>query len=79
MPLYVDPENRRLTDDFYAAGRAAFSTGASVTENPYANTGHLGRAWFAGWLDALADQLDGGDRAARAYPVLLARDQADIF
>lgn len=79
MPEHVDPENRRLTDDFYAAGRAAFSVGASVTENPYANSGQLGRAWFAGWLDALADRLDGGDRAPRAYPKLLARDQADIF
>ena len=70
MPTHVDPENRRVTDDLYAAGRAAFEAGASVVENPLANSGHYGRAWFAGWLDALADRLDGGDRASRAYPVL---------
>jgi hypothetical protein len=79
MPLNVDPENARVTDDLYAAGRAAFAEGASVVENPFANTGHYGRAWFAGWLDALADRTDGADRAARAYPRLLARDQAAIF
>lgn len=79
MPISVDPENARVTDDLYAAGRAAFAAGASVVENPLPNTGHYGRAWFAGWLDGLADRLDGNDRAARAYPLLLARDQADIF
>ena len=41
--------------------------------------GNIGRAWFAGWLDALADRADGGDRATRAYPLLLRRDQADMF
>ncbi|MBV1796228.1 hypothetical protein [Siccirubricoccus sp. G192] len=79
MPLNVDPENARVTDDLYAAGRAAFEGGASVVENPFANTGHYGRAWFAGWMDALADRLDGGNRAGRAYPVLLADDKADLF
>jgi len=79
MPETVDPENRRVTDDFYAAGRQAFADGASCLENPYASTGHLGRAWFAGWLDALADTTDGLNRAGRAYPVLLARDQAEFF
>ena len=79
MPETVDPENRRVTDDFYAAGRYAFADGASCLENPYANTGHLGRAWFAGWLDALADAVDGRNRATRAYPLLLARDQAEFF
>lgn len=79
MPEHVDPEDRRVTDDFYAAGRKAFSEGASCLENPYPNTGHLGRAWFAGWLDALADELVGGDRSYRAFPVLLKRDEADFF
>ena len=40
-------------------------------ENPLPGSGNYGRAWFAGWLDGLADRLDGGDRAARAYPLLL--------
>jgi hypothetical protein len=79
MPLSVDPEDRRVTDDLYAAGRAAFADGASLLENPLPNTGHYGRAWFAGWLDALADRTDGGDRAPRAYPLLLAADRSDIF
>lgn len=79
MPQHVDPQNLRVTDDLYAAGRAAFKDGASVVENPWTNTGHYGRAWFAGWMDALADRLDGGDRAARAYPMLLARDRAELF
>jgi len=79
MPISVDPEHRRVTDDLYLAGRRAFAEGASALENPAAGAGNLGRAWFAGWLDALADYTDGGDRAARAYPVLLKRDQADVF
>ena len=79
MPISVDPENRRVTDDLYAAGREAFEAGASVVENPLPGSGHYGRAWFAGWLDALADRTDGGNRSARAYPVLLVRDQADLF
>jgi ribosome modulation factor len=79
MPISVDPENRRVTDDLYAAGRAAFAAGASVMENPLPSSGNYGRAWFAGWLDALADRLDGADRASRAYPMLLRGDRADIF
>lgn len=79
MPISVDPENVRVTDDLYAAGRAAFADGASVVENPLPNTGHYGRAWFAGWLDGLADRMDGNNRAGRAYPLLLARDQVDLF
>jgi hypothetical protein len=79
MPISVDPDNIRVTDDVYAAGRTAFAEGASVVENPLANSGHYGRAWFAGWLDALADRLDGADRASRAYPMLLRGDRADIF
>jgi hypothetical protein len=79
MPISVDPEHRRVTDDLYLAGREAFAAGASVLENPAAGAGNLGRAWFAGWLDALADRSDGGDRASRAYPLLLARDEAGVF
>jgi hypothetical protein len=79
MPISVDPENRRVTDDLYAAGRAAFEAGASVVENPLPGSGNYGRAWFAGWLDGLADRLDGGDRATRAYPLLLADDRANFF
>ena len=75
----VDPETRRVTDDLYAAGRAAFAAGASVMENPLPSSGNYGRAWFAGWLDGLADRLDGGDRATRAYPLLLADDRANFF
>ena len=79
MPIQVDPENLRVTDDLYAAGRAAFEAGASVLENPLPSSGNYGRAWFAGWLDALADRTDQGDRAARAYPLLLANDRAEFF
>ncbi|MFZ4407960.1 MAG: hypothetical protein ACOYOH_11495 [Paracraurococcus sp.] len=79
MPTQVDPDNLRVTDDVYAAGRAAFADGASVLENPLPGSGHYGRAWFAGWLDALADRLDQGDRAPRAYPLLLANDRAEFF
>lgn len=75
----VDPENLSVTDDLYSAGRAAFESGASVLENPWPGTGHIGRAWFAGWLDGMADRLDGGQRAARAYPHLLANDRAELF
>ena len=60
MPSPDDPEDLRVTDDLYSTGRAAFEDGASVLENPWPGTGHIGRAWFAGWLDALADRLDGG-------------------
>ena len=79
MPEDVDPENRRVTDDLYQAGRNAFQDGASCLENPAAGSGHLGRAWFAGWLDALADRTDGANRASRAFRVLLPRDHADFF
>ena len=71
MPNTIDPDNLRVTDDLYAAGRAA-AGGASVLENPWPGTGHIGRAWFAGWLD-------GGERAVRAYPHLLADDRAELF
>lgn len=79
MPLSVDPENRRQTDDLYEAGRQAFAEGASVAENPFPNSGNYGRAWFVGWLDALADHIDGKDRSARAYARLLPRDEAFPF
>lgn len=79
MPQHVDPDNLRVIDDIYAAGRQAFEEGALVVENPYPNIGHFGRAWFSGWLDALADRLDGADRSARAYPVLMVRDEATPF
>jgi hypothetical protein len=79
MPEDVDPDNLRVIDDIYADGRRALEEGASVLENPYPNTGHLGRAWFSGWIDALADRLDGGERAARAYPLLMVRDEANPF
>ena len=79
MPLSVDPENRRVTDDLYDAGRQAFAGGAALAENPFPNTGNYGRAWFIGWLDALADQVDGKDRKARAYARLLPRDEAHPF
>ncbi|GAA0590585.1 hypothetical protein GCM10009416_31350 [Craurococcus roseus] len=75
----VDPENLRVTDNVYTAGRDAFEAGASVLENPWPGTGHIGRAWFAGWLDALGDRSDGGRRAARAYPHLVADDRAELF
>ena len=75
----VDPENLHVTDDVYSTGRAAFEAGASVLENPWPGTGHIGRAWFAGWLDALADRLDGGHRSVRALPHLVADDRAELF
>jgi len=75
----VDPETLRVTDNVYAAGRDAFDAGASVLENPWPGTGHIGRAWFAGWRDALGDRLDGGQRAARAFPHLVADDRAELF
>ncbi len=79
MPNPVDPENIRVTDDLYTAGRAAFEAGASVLENPWPGTGHIGRAWFAGWLDALADRTDGATRSVRALPHLVADDRAELF
>lgn len=79
MPEDVDPDDLFVTDDAYAAGRRAFADGASVLENPMAATGGWGKAWFAGWLDALADTLTGGDRATPAYARLMRRDEAEPF
>jgi len=79
MPEDVDPDDRFVTDDAYAAGRQAFEDGASVLENPMAQTGAWGKAWFAGWLDALADRVTGLDRRAQGFARLLRRDQADPF
>ena len=79
MPEDVDPEDLFVTDDAYAAGRRAFAAGASVLQNPMAATGAWGKAWFAGWLDALADAVTGEDRAAGAFARLLRRDQAEPF
>ncbi len=79
MPEHVDPENRFVSDDAYAAGRQGFHAGLSILENPMAQTGDWGRAWFAGWLDALADSVTGHDRSAGAYARLLRRDHADPF
>lgn len=75
----VDPHDLRINDDLYSTGRAAFESGASALEKPWPETGHIGRAWFSGWLDALAGRTDGGARAARAYPHLAAGDRAELF
>lgn len=79
MPEDVDPDDNFVTDDAYAAGRKAFTAGASVLENPMAQTGDWGKAWFSGWLDALADAVTGQDRAKGAYLRLLRRDRAEPF
>ncbi|WP_424812666.1 hypothetical protein [Roseococcus sp. YIM B11640] len=80
MPQDVDPEDRFVSDDAYAAGRLAFEAGASVLENPMAQTGDWGKAWFSGWLDALADRLTGTDRSKSAYArLLMASDRAEPF
>ena len=79
MPEHVDPEDLFVSDDAYAAGRAAFQAGASVLENPMAQSGHWGKAWFAGWLDALADAVTGQDREKAAYGRLLRQDKAEPF
>lgn len=68
-----------MTDDAYAAGRHAFSEGSSVLENPMADTGAWGKAWFCGWLDALADAVTGQDRQTRAFRLLLRADKAEPF
>ena len=68
-----------VTDDAYAAGRQAFVAGRSVLENPMSQTGDWGKAWFSGWLDALADAVTGGDRQGAAFRLLLKRDRADPF
>jgi hypothetical protein len=79
MPEDVDPDDLFVSDDAYAAGRRAFQEGASVLQNPMAQTGNWGKAWFAGWLDALADAVTGQDRKRAAYLLLLQRDQAEPF
>ena len=79
MPEDVDPDDNFVTDDAYSAGRKAFQAGASVLENPMAQTGDWGKAWFSGWLDALADAVTGQDRARGAYARLLRRDRAEPF
>ncbi|MCW8085515.1 hypothetical protein [Sabulicella glaciei] len=79
MPEDVDPEDRFVTDDAYAAGRTAFTEGASVLDNPMAHTGDWGKAWFAGWLDALADAVTGHDRGQAAFARLLRQDKAEPF
>ncbi|MDB5415007.1 MAG: hypothetical protein JWR10_3342 [Rubritepida sp.] len=79
MPEDVDPEDLFVTDDAYAAGRTAFKAGASVLENPMAQTGDWGKAWFSGWLDALADAVTGHDREKPGYARLLRRDRAEPF
>ncbi len=79
MPEDVDPEDLFVSDDAYAAGRLAFREGASVLENPMAQTGDWGKAWFAGWLDALADAVTGQDREKAGYARLLRHDKAEPF
>jgi hypothetical protein len=79
MPEDVDPEDLFVTDDAYAAGRRAFTEGLSVLQNPMAQTGDWGKAWFSGWLDALADAVTGHDRQASAFRLLLRRDRAEPF
>lgn len=79
MPEDVDPNDDFVTDDAYAAGRRAFADGKSVLENPMAHTGDWGKAWFSGWLDALADAVTGHDRAPGAFRRLLKNDRAEPF
>jgi|GEM_PF-1390906 len=79
MPEDVDPDDHFVTDDAYAAGRRAFAEGQSVLENPMAHTGDWGKAWFSGWLDALADAVTGRDRQRAAYRLLLRKDRAQPF
>ncbi len=79
MPEEVDPDDNFVTDDAYAAGRRAFDDGLSVLENPMAQTGDWGKAWFAGWLDALADRVTGHDRTPAAFRRLLREDRAEPF
>lgn len=79
MPKHVDPNDNFVTDDTYAAGRQAFAEGCSVLENPMGQTGDYGRAWFAGWIDALADRVTGHNRTAAAFEVLLRDDRAAPF
>ena len=79
VPEDVDPDDNFVTDDAYAAGRVAFQAGVSVLENPMAQTGDWGKAWFSGWLDAMADATTGHDRTRGAYSRLLRRDRAEPF
>ena len=79
MPEDVDPEDLFVTDDAYVAGRRAFAEGYSVLQNPMVHTGDWGKAWFSGWLDALADAVTGHDRQSGAFRLLLRRDRADPF
>ncbi|MBY0336395.1 MAG: hypothetical protein K2X11_07265 [Acetobacteraceae bacterium] len=79
MPEDVDPDDLYVTDDAYEAGRRAFADGASVLENPMAQTGDWGKAWFAGWLDALADAVSGTDRSKAGFARLLRKDRAEPF
>ncbi|NDG48101.1 MAG: hypothetical protein EBY30_03325 [Rhodospirillales bacterium] len=79
MPEDVDPDDHFVTDDAYAAGRRAFAEGHSVLENPMAHTGDWGKAWFSGWLDALADAVTGHNRQPAAFRLLLRKDRADPF
>jgi ribosome modulation factor len=79
MPEDVDPDDNFVTDDAYAAGRKALADGLSILENPMASTGDWGKAWFAGWLDALADRVMGTDRSKAGFARLLRRDTAEPF
>jgi len=79
MPEEVDPDDNFVSDNAYAAGRKAFQDGASVLENPMAQTGGWGKAWFSGWLDALADAVSGHQRSPGAFHRLLRKDRAEPF
>ncbi len=79
MPEDVDPDDNFVTDDAYAAGRKAMAEGLSILENPMAQTGDWGKAWFAGWLDALADRVMATDRSPAGFARLMRRDTAEPF
>jgi hypothetical protein len=44
-----------------------------------AHTGAWGKAWFSGWLDALADAVTGHNRQPAAFRLLLRKDRAEPF